>query len=185
MLKKGDGYFGVYEVFFPTVNYGITDNMSLGGGISIFPSGRFSRQIYYFTPKISLKQSEKINIAAGVLMIKLPDADDEKLPLVSVLYGVGTYGTHNRSMTLGLGYGMEDSKLASKPMVVLGGEQRLSRRLSLVTENWIVPRVSEVMVSLGVRFFGEASSVDLALINTVGNESLFPGIPYVDFVYNF
>ena len=37
----------------------------------------------------------------------------------------------------------------------------------------------------GARIFSEYLSVDLAFINVTGGDALFPGVPYVDFVYNF
>ncbi|MCE5252544.1 hypothetical protein LLG96_20265 [bacterium] len=185
MIKKGDGYFGVYEVFLPAFNYGVSDRVSLGGGMSVMPSGSLKKQVFYFTPKVRLHQSELFNIAAGALVMKFPDMDNENVPLISVLYGVGTYGTPNHSITLGFGYGLEGGKFTDKPLVVLGGEQRLSRRTSFVTENWICPGIDNVLISYGIRFFGEEISVDLAFLNTTGKDMLFPGIPYVDFVYNF
>jgi len=185
MLRKGDWYFADYYLFFPSVNYGVSSRVSLGGGLSIFPSGSMKNQIYFFTPKVALKQSESVNISAGALVIKMPDNFDEDVQLISVLYTVGTYGSHDRSVTLGIGYGLVDRKAAERPLVVLGGERRLTRRIALVTENWIIPGIDNAFVSLGLRFLGEGLSVDLALINTIGKESIFPGIPYIDFVYNF
>ncbi len=86
---------------------------------------------------------------------------------------------------MGFGYGFVDSDVAKKPMIVVGGETRLSRRTAFVTENWIFPEVDQPLISYGFRFFGEKLSVDLALLNTIGADALFPGIPYVDFVVNF
>ena len=185
MLKKGSGYFADYYLFFPSANYGVTNRLSLGGGFSIFPSGNMKEQVYFFTPKIGVKQTEKLNIAAGALVLKIPDIADEETPLLSIIYGAGTYGTADRSLTVGLGYGMVDLKLANKPLIVIGGEQRLTRRMALVTENWILPGTDHPLISLGLRFMGEWLSVDLALINTIGKDSVSPGIPYIDFVYNF
>jgi hypothetical protein len=98
---------------------------------------------------------------------------------------VGTYGTPNLSFTGGAGYGFVDGEVADKPMVMVGGEARMTRRTSFVTENWIFPGVDEPVISYGVRFFGEKLSVDLAFINTIGEEAIFPGVPYIDFVFNF
>ena len=185
MLPKGRGYFADYDIFLPSINIGITNNISLGGGMTILPSGSLKNQVYFFTPKIGFKASQKLNISGGALMIKIPDfGDDSESPLVNVLYGVGTYGSPDRSITLGFGYGMVDSKFAEKPLVVLGAEQRLSRRTAFVTENWMVPGVSDILVSYGIRFFSENLSADLALMNVTGG-GVFPGVPYVDFVYNF
>jgi hypothetical protein len=142
-------------------------------------------QFYFFTPKIGLKHTEKYSIAVGALVLKVPDFDDEGMPLVSVLYGVGTWGGTDRSITFAFGYGMEDTDLADKPMIVVGGEQRLTRRLAFVTENWIVPGVDNALISYGLRFITERFTTDFALLNTTGKDALFPGIPYIDFVYYF
>jgi hypothetical protein len=187
MLPKGRGYFADYDIFLPSVNIGVSENISIGGGMTILPSGSLKNQVYFFTPKVGFKASEKLNIAGGALVIKIPDIGDNnnESPLISVLYGVGTYGSPDRSVTFGLGYGMVNSKFGDKPLVVLGAEQRLSRRMAFVTENWIVPGVSDALVSYGLRFFSENLSVDLALMNVTGGDAVFPGVPYVDFVYNF
>ena len=88
-------------------------------------------------------------------------------------------------MTCGIGYGMVDSKLANKPLIVLGGEKRLTRRIAFVTENWIIPGVDNALISYGVRFLTEKFTTDFAFLNTTGENAIFPGIPYIDFVYNF
>ena len=185
MLKKGEGYLADYYLFFPMVAYGITDNISLGGGMSIFPGGGLDKQMFYFTPKVGLKATENINFAAGALLVKIPDFDNDDSPLVGILYGVGTIGTPELSITAGLGYGFVGRDFAEKPMVMVGGEARLSRRLSFVTENWIFPGVDQPLISYGLRLFGEKLSVDLGLINTIGEDMIFPGLPYIDFVFNF
>ena len=185
MLKQGQGYFADYYLFFPSLAYGITDNISVGGGLSLIPGVDFDEQIFYFTPKIGLKAVNNLNFAAGALIISLPNFDDNDRPVVGVVYGVGTFGSMNHNLTVGLGYGFEDRNLADKPLVMLGGELRISRRTAFVTENWILPGVDNPLVSYGIRFFGTKSSVDLALINTIGEEAIYPGIPYIDFVFNF
>ena len=38
MLRKGKGYFADYYLFSPSVVYGITDNITIGGGVSLFPA---------------------------------------------------------------------------------------------------------------------------------------------------
>lgn len=186
MISKGSGYVADYYLFFPSVNYGVTDRLSLGGGCSIFPAGGVEDQLFFFTPKFGIRQTDTLNLAAGALILRFPGDTDDDLPVVSVVYGVGTWGTTERSVTVGVGYGMVDLKLADRPMIVLGGERRISRRMAAVTENWMVPGAENILVSLGLRFMGEWLSVDLALINTIGKESIGGiGLPYLDFVYNF
>jgi len=184
MLKKGEAYFSDYYLFFPGFGFGITDNVTMGVGMSLIPGVDFSDQVFYFTPKIGLKATDQFHLAAGALIIALPKIDG-KSPLVGILYGVGTIGNDDGSLTTGLGYGFVDDEVADKPMFMIGGEKRFSRRVSFVSENWIFPGVDQPLVSYGFRFFGEGISVDLALFNTIGDDTIFPGIPWVDFVVNF
>ncbi len=186
MLKKGQGYFCDYYIFFPGFSYGITDNINIGGGASIFPGISMSDQAYFFTPKIGLATSEKSNLSLGALIISIPvDIDDEDIPTFGVLYGVGSYGSADGSISAGLGYGFAGSDFAAKPAAMIGGEKRVSRRISLLTENWLLPGVDNPIISYGARFFGENISVDLGFFSPTGEDFLFPGVPWVDFVFNF
>jgi len=78
-----------------------------------------------------------------------------------------------------------DWEFADKPMLMIGGQTRLSRRMSLVTENWVFPGADDALISYGCRFFGETMSIDLGFLNVLGEGALFPGIPYIDFVVKF
>jgi len=184
-LKKGEGYFADYYLFFPMVAYGFTDWFTLGGGFSILPTTDIGTQIFYFMPKFRITSSEQFSMSAGALLIKVPDFGDDDSPLVGILYSVGTVGKPDANFTFGAGFGFVGDDFADKPMVTLGAEKRLSNRVSFVTENWIFPGVDQPLISYGVRLMGEKMSVDLALFNTIGDDMLFPGFPYVDFVFSF
>jgi hypothetical protein len=183
-LKKGDGYFSDIYLFLPGVAYGLTDNITIGAGMSIVPGVDFKDQVFFFTPKIGVATTAKSSFAISAIMFALPEVDDES-PFVGVLFGTGTFGSSDASISGGVGYGFVDDEFADKPAVMIGGEKRFARRLSFVSENWIFPGVDQPLVSYGLRFFGEGLSVDLALFNALGDDAIFPGIPYVDFVFNF
>ncbi len=178
MLKRGQGYFSDYYLFFPGVAYGVTDHITIGGGISLFP---YMDQMLYFSPKVGSTVAKNLNVAAGALFVKVPHESS----LVRILYGVATYGTADNSITAGLGYGSVDGDLAENPMLMLGGEKRISRRMAFVTENWMFAKVDQPVISYGIRFFGQALSVDLAFFTPMGEDAFFPGVPYIDFVFNF
>ncbi|MBM4165586.1 MAG: hypothetical protein FJ218_01460 [Ignavibacteria bacterium] len=180
-LKKNDGYIADYYLFFPTIAYGITDNITIAGGLSIFPGIDFNKQIFYLAPKIGYATSEDFSFAVGALFIQPPDANST----IGVMYGVGTYGNPYESISLGFGYGYSGNTFAKKPMVMLGGEKRISKKFAVVSENWIFPEIDVPIVSYGIRFFGESLSVDFAFITALEDDFLFPGIPYVDFAYKF
>jgi len=177
MLKKGEGYFSDYELFFPGFAYGVTDNLSIGGGVSIFPAG-FDEQVYYVTPKVGASVSDRVHLAAGVLFAGTNGGTG------GVGYGVGTFGDGDASATIGLGYGFAGGEIESKPVVMLGGEKRVSRRIALVSENYLLPiSDNNIVYSFGIRFMGEKLTTDLAIFNVSGSSII--GIPYVDFVFKF
>jgi hypothetical protein len=177
MLKRGEGYFSDYELFFPGVAYGLTDNVTIGGGFSLFPASA-EDQVYYVTPKIGVSLSDKVHVAAGMLFAGTQGGTG------GVYYGVGTYGDGNASVSLGAGYGFAGGKIERKPVGMIGGEVRVSRRVGLVTENYLLP-VSDnnILYSFGLRFMGEKITTDLALVNVSGSGII--GVPFVDFVFRF
>ncbi|MFN2636071.1 MAG: hypothetical protein ABR585_03470 [Gemmatimonadaceae bacterium] len=177
MLKKGEGYVSDYELFFPGIAYGVTDNVTLGGGVSLLPAGA-DEQIYYFTPKIGVSVTEKVHLAAGMLFAGAQGGTG------GIYYGVGTFGDGNASVTLGGGYGFAGGKIETKPVGMLGAELRVSKRIGLVTENYLLPTSeNNVLYSFGFRFMGEKLTTDLALFNTSGSQVI--GLPFVDFVFRF
>jgi hypothetical protein len=182
MLRKGEGYFSDYELFFPGVAYGLTDHISIGGGVSIFPTG-VDDQIYYVTPKIGMSFGEKVHLSAGVLAGSVIGGDGD---FAGIVYGVGTYGTGDVSVTGGFGYGFAGSDVASEPVGMVGGEKRISKRVALVTENYFVKSaIGDPVVSGGIRFMSDKLTVDLALFKFLGDENDVPVFPWLDFVFKF
>ncbi|HUQ47822.1 MAG TPA: hypothetical protein VM053_06195 [Gemmatimonadaceae bacterium] len=180
MLKKGEGYFSDYELFFPGVAYGVTDNFSIGGGVSIFPTD-FEDQIFYVTPKLGVSLSPKLHVAVGAILSTVPGENSN----VGAVYGVGTVGDGDASLTSGIAYGFAGSDFTSEFALLIGGEKRLTKRIGLVSENYIVPSsVGTPVVSAGLRFMSEKLTVDLGLFNAP-SDPIFPGLPWVGFVYKF
>ena len=54
-LKKGDGYFSDYELLFPGVAVGLTDNLSIAGGVSLIPGLGLDEQVLYVSPKLGVE----------------------------------------------------------------------------------------------------------------------------------
>ncbi len=182
MLKKGEGYFYDTWLFFPGAAYAITDNITIGAGMSIFPGAGFDKQLLILTPKVGINSGGPVDFAVSGMFIKIP-VDDPVT--VGIINAVGTIGSDDNSLTVGLGYGYADGKLGDKPAVILGGELRFARRMSFVSENWIIPGVEDAIISYGIRFFGEKVSTDFAFFNILDEDAIFPGIPYLGLVWNF
>jgi hypothetical protein len=181
MLSPGEGYYSNTYLFFQTFAGGLSERMTIGGGMTLVPAG-LDNQIYYLTPKVGLLNSETVNVAAGALLVLAPMDDGHSF---GILYSVATYGGIDGSMTAGLGWGYYDNELATRPAIMVGGAKRVSRRVSFITENYVFPRESNPLLSYGVRFFGEKLATDLAMIYPMGSGMPFPGVPFVSFTVKF
>ncbi|MES2521372.1 MAG: hypothetical protein V4617_01650 [Gemmatimonadota bacterium] len=190
MIKKGEGYFSDYMLFFPGVAGGITDRITIGGGMSIFPGLDFDEQIFYVTPKVGIIAREKLNVAVGVLAARTGLGDDDEFGdggsnTFGIPYVVSTFGGPNKSVTTGIGYGYANGKLADNPALMFGGDVRLSRRFGLVSENYVFPDAFDgALLSIGARFFGEKMAGDFGLVIPAGGGDSVV-IPYLGLVVNF
>lgn len=207
-LRKREGYFQNAYLLANSVNVGVTDHITIGGGVVI-------PLLFYVTPKVSFKAGKNIYLGGGVLFTQ--SFLKEMGLSAGIGYGLATYGTHEHNLTLGAGYGFAkfDNEYKSTPMpiVTVNGMTRIAKKISLVTENWLIPRggynkevsatgpFGEQMfetvyedrnfysaaLSFGLRFMpGVRTSVDFAVvgIRTDPGQSDFV-LPYLDFVYKF
>ena len=176
-LKKGEAYFGVYEIVLPFVQVGITDYISIGAGTPLI-FGDFERP-FWVTPKVKLMESRSTAVSAGVLhFFNVDDAS------IGIAYGVVTQGTTDNAVTVGLGYAYarEDDEDAGSGVLMLGGERRVSRRVKLVTENYVFKGGG--FASGGVRFFGEKLSADFGLVVPLFGDDTFV-FPMINIVRKF
>lgn len=166
-LKQGEATFGVYEVVMPFVQYGITDRISVGGGTPFF-FGTGVGQPFWVTPKVQVLKARSTEASVGLLhFFNMGDLN------AGIAYAVVTRGTPDAAATIGAGYAYasEDEARAGAPVVMLGGEKRLSKRLKFVTENYWFSGVG--LASGGVRFMGDRLSADLGLVSPIGADGLF------------
>jgi hypothetical protein len=187
-LARGEGYFGVYELFIPFLSYGLTDEITISGG-SPFYLGMFdTAPPFYLAPKLRIVAAPRTQVSVGVLSVFLPRSwtwDGDRSHTAGIVYGVGTFGDADEAVTAGIGWGYADGDFASRPVVMLGGEKRVGRMTKLVTENWTVPGADGAVLSGGVRFFGERISADAGLAGFVGGGASGCCLPLVNFVYSF
>jgi hypothetical protein len=179
-LSAGQGYFSVYEIFFPFIAYGVTNSFTVAAGMTLLPGAE--SQAIYLAPKVTPLQRDNFDLSAGVLYIKIPDEQDA----AGIVYGVSTYGNEKRSLTAGMGYGFAGGDFAKKPVFMLGGEIRASRSIKWISENWLSPGENAYLLSLGLRFFGERLAADFALMRPLDVDmDGFPFFPWIGFAYNF
>lgn len=180
-LKKGEGYYQNTWLFLNSFNVGITDNISIGGGLELISTFTARDPIFFITPKVGFKVTEKFHAGGGVLFARIPGTS------LGTIFGTGTYGSEDHNITSSLGWGFVDGEFSQRPIITLSGMTRVSKRVALVTENWLIPTGSYYGIfSYGVRFLGEKIAVDLAFINNPDiAEGIIIGIPYVSFNVKF
>ncbi|CAN5337796.1 hypothetical protein BH23GEM4_BH23GEM4_09980 [soil metagenome] len=182
-VPGGSGYFGVYELFFPFVTFGVSDAISVTGGTPIIPGliGEFG----YLGGKAAFVNRPKVQAAAGLFGGFLTE---EFNGVGGLAFGVATFGDADDAVTAGAGFpfelGSDDDFLGGTPLLMLGGEARLGRRTKFITENYAIPGKSAVIVSGGIRFFGDRLSADAGLVGALGEDGGCC-LPLVNFVYTF
>jgi hypothetical protein len=137
----------------------------------------------YFAPKVTVMSRPGIDLAGGALAFFVPDEDES----LGLLYGVGTFGSRDNALTLGVGLPFitdSDDTFGDRVVVMVGGEARMSPRTKFITESYFVPGISGGLVTGGLRFFGERLSADAGLGVAVGAE-VACCMPVVNFVYSF
>ena len=189
-LRQGEGYVADHEVLFPGVAFGVTDNISVAGGISVIPGLGISEQVFYISPKAGFHLSDHASVAVGALVASGGGGDFDDRESARIGFAVGTFGTPRHSVTVGAGLGDTSSEFSDAvPILMAGGTTTLSRNVALVGETWMFLhddfQLSEQPFGIGVRLFNERLSADLGVI-LIGEmiDEGFP-IPWVSVSYHF
>jgi hypothetical protein len=186
-LRQGEGYLSAYFLFVPMLAYGVTDRVTIAGGTPILPGAM--GKAFYIAPKVLVHETPRSAYSIGALSFALTEAIDEGT--VGIAYGVGTWGSRDRAVTAGAGWGYawggDDGAVSNSPVIALGFENRLSRRTKFITENWIFTGDggAGAAVSGAFRFIGDRLTADLGAIGLAGGDDGACCVPMVNFVWNF
>lgn len=181
MLRSGEMYFADAYVFFPSIQGGVSDRFTIGAGMSVFPGIPLDEQAFYATPKVGVYASPKVNVAVGALVAGAKSLSDESP--AGIVYGVGTFGGEDASVTIGSGFGFSRTTASSTALIMLGGSRRVSKSVALVSENYIATGsdADGALLSGGLRFMSERIAVDVAALGA----NLDGVVPYVAFIYRW
>ena len=176
-LEEGEGYFGHSYWMLWQVQYGITDEFSIGGGTTLWGLPATLNAKYSFNIK------NDINAAMGWFWVGdlFGWSGGEMGSLLNMPYAVVTKGSKENNITLGAGYNLatpfeeerneygsgtdfEPEPLASSERLVLnmGATFRASRRFAFVFEGWLLNAFGdkpEVMGGPGIRYFRKINRV--------------------------
>lgn len=198
-LKKGEGYLQNINIFGFAGNYGINDNISIGGLGSLIPLIPANEQILAFTPKFGFNVNKDLSVGGGLLYLT-----GAGIAQVGVGYGVATFGSSDSNLTLGggLAYGNISkgkmfSNIGQQEMVsgsgaligMVGGMHRIGEGVSIVSENWAIKNNisndASYLFAYGLRLFGKSSSWDFGVVYPlIPNTTTYP-LPYIDYVWHF
>ncbi len=162
-LKKGEGYYQNVWILFNQFAYGITNNISLGAGfIPLFLFAGAPTPVW-ITPKISIPVSkDKFNLGAGAL---LGTVIGEENANYGIIYGITTFGSRDKNVSFGLGYGLVNGELANSPAVNVSTMIRTGKRGYFLSENYIFPGENTlVLISIGGRSIIQKVGIDYGLI---------------------
>tara|TARA_R110002124_G_scaffold208776_2_gene375087 strand:+ start:465 stop:1334 length:870 start_codon:yes stop_codon:yes gene_type:complete len=175
MLDGGSGYYQNTYIFFSNFSYGITDNISVDAGFSMFPGARIKNQLYAFGAKAGTNITNHFAISVNAKYYTIYDSDKG----VTTLFGSGTYSTGKLDLTGSAGMGFFDTE-TSEPIFILGGQFRVSDRFAFLSENIILPtgdRESEALLSFGGRVISTKSAFDLGFF-FIESETVVPFLSY-------
>ena len=175
-LRKGEGYYQNIWVFFNQASYGFTDNFTLGIGVVplfLFGAG-LEYTPFWITPKFNFPyKNGKGAFGAGTILFGITGEEGQ---FVGILYGTNTFGTRDRQLTLGLGYGYntgEDGGFAKYPTLSVSGMIRTSRKWAFITENYLIAAGENTnigFVSGGARFMAKHLAIDFGGFIPVSGE---------------
>jgi hypothetical protein len=134
-------------------------------------------QIIYLAPKITPYQNDNFAISIGDFFMKLPSDDDG----LNILYSVATASSDKGAITFGAGF----ETISNKPILLIGGELRISRSAKLITENWFISDSQFKFLSVGIRFFGTNLAADFAFVRPLIDDDFSFFLPWIGFAYNF
>lgn len=177
-LRQGRGYVAVYEIMLPFVQVGLTDRISVGAGTPILFGGG-SEHPFWITPKVQVVSRPTTQAAVGVMhFMNVGDGN------LGIAYGAVTQGSTDTAVTLGAGYAYTrtSGEVEGAAVWMVGGEHRVSRRIKVITENYVFSGGG--LASFGVRFLGEHLAADLGLVVPLGlGEAI--AFPMVNFLWQF
>ncbi len=180
-MDKGEVYIQTLYAVAYQVQFGVTENFSLGATTTIVGTP------LALTGKYSIKIDDKNTIAIGGLAGLVGWGTQTNL---GIGFGAFTHGTKESNFTLAGGYAWINEKNnggGGSPVMSLSGNQRLSKNLSLMGELWYLPEVGVFFGGPCFRLYNnKKSSFDLGIwsIGSPDNGGI-PFVPVVGYTYKF
>jgi hypothetical protein len=193
-LERGkfsiEGYLEGIDPFtlIPMIGYGVTENITVSGGVSIIPEAG-KDQFYYGSAQLGLIKRDKVALSAVAFAIRVPLEELLGASTFGILSGIGTYDNKYFGITGGVGWGFADGDFAEDPMFVLGGELKIAKDKSVLAEDLFFPGFDLHFLIGGMRISGLSGknlSLEIGFLASVRDgEISFSDIPHIGFHYYF
>lgn len=180
-LRKGQSYYENTYVAWNSFTMGLSDkfSISVGGEAISLLTGNFP--ILFVTPKLSFPfKSGAFGLSTTIFTIPV-----DGLTTIGFLQGSLTLGSREDNFTIGSGVGYRftgDIQDEFFPLIISGMKQ-LSDRISLVSENWFITDIDEIVgiVSFGVRIHSRNRNnfLSVGLWRTTLDQEDLLAIPFI------
>lgn len=185
-LKRGEGYYQNVWIFVNQASVGVTDNFSIGAGMVPLFLFAGAPSPFWIVPKLSVPVVEdRFSLGGGALIGTVLGEENTGFGL---LYGIGTIGSRDRNISMGVGYGYAAGSLASSPTITLSGMYRTGKNGYLLTENYIISVGDETLtlLSFGGRRIIRSVGLDFGLFLPISSEmNEFFALPWLGLTVPF
>jgi hypothetical protein len=154
-LERGEVYVDDLSVFFPSLQVGLTNRVSIGAGTPLLvpQADVHPGEVVWITPKVQVFGGRRTQGAIGLMHVVGKGANS------GLAYGVATHGTTNTAFTVGAGIAYPTHS-GSHGIALVGAERRVSPRVKLLTENYL--SAEGTVLTGGVRLVGRKRTLDIA-----------------------
>ncbi len=168
-LKKKEFIYQNLWYLYNGVDYGLNDNFSIGGGaLMMFVSGFVN---IHLRSQMELNKYIKLGLTYNVFFAN-EFGSNSGVKTFGVLMGGATIGSEFNNITFSLGKGNfknNDPFGTSNPDLnnygfSISGILKINKATYLITDNFLMNKYEEKYFSIGFRFLGKNTSIDLGLM---------------------
>ena len=154
-LDRGEVYIDDLSLFFPSVQVGLSNRVSIGAGTPLLiPQAEIHPgEVVWITAKVQVFAGRRTQGAVGLLHVAGKGNNG------GLAYAVATHGTTNTALTVGAGISYPTLS-GARAVVLVGAERRVSPRIKLLTENYL--SAGNAVLTGGLRVVGRKRTLDLA-----------------------
>lgn len=182
-IHKGEIYYQNIWILFNQFSFGLTDFFSISAGIIPLFLFAGTPTPAWVVPKFSIPVIDnKLNLGAGALAGTIIGETDAGF---GILFSNVTYGSRNKNVTLGLGYGFADGQWAQAPVINFSFFSRVGKNGYILSENYLINVDNETLglISFGGRSIIRRAGIDYGLAIPLSTDIDFIAIPILGITF--